>query len=263
MLASLLGGYPALLSMAALLVVQCLLFADGGLLALGANTFNMAVIPCLVVYPLLFRPIVRGGLSHRRVTVAALVSALVALEMGALCVTLQTLASGVTELPFATFGALMLAVHLAIGAAEGLATAALLNFVLKVRPELLAAAITEGDATAALHPSLGKLTLVGAVLALLVAGGLSRTASGDPDGLEWSIERAAEGVELEDTGEVHSASDAAQDKSAPLADYQLPSGGGTGAAGIIGSAITCALVFAVGTLLSALRKRHHQSPERH
>ena len=49
LLAGMLGGYPALLALAAVLVIQCLFFADGGLLALGANIFNMGVIPCLVV----------------------------------------------------------------------------------------------------------------------------------------------------------------------------------------------------------------------
>ena len=262
LLASLLGAYPALLSMAAVLVVQCLLFADGGLLALGANTFNMAVIPCLVVYPLLFCPIVRGGLSHRRLTLAAVVSAVVSLEAGALCVTLQTLASGVTELPFATFAGLMLSIHLAIGAIEGLATAALLNFVAKVRPELLSAPIAAGGPSPAKRPSSGKLIAVVAALAVVTAGALSRAASSNPDGLEWSVERTAGTSELEGTSDVHAASQAAQEKTALLPDYTLPSGRGTGTAGVIGAAITCALALAAGGIISAVRQRRQHKTTR-
>ncbi len=53
LLAMLLGEFPALLTIASVLVIQCLIFADGGLLALGANIFNMGVIPCLIVFPII------------------------------------------------------------------------------------------------------------------------------------------------------------------------------------------------------------------
>ena len=254
LLAALLGSYPALLSVAAVLVVQCLLFADGGLLALGANVFNMGVIPCLVVYPLLFCPIVRRGLCHRRLTLAAVLSAVVSLELGAFCVTLQTLASGVTELPFATFIALMLPIHLAIGLVEGLATAALLNFVLKVRPELLAEGLAEGEASSAKRPALGIIA-VGAGLAVLVAGGVSLAASSKPDGLEWSMEHAAGTAELERSTEVHQAAQTVQQKTALLPDYELPNGEGTGAAGVVGAALTCALALGAGVAVSSIKRR--------
>ncbi|MDE5963686.1 MAG: energy-coupling factor ABC transporter permease, partial [Alistipes sp.] len=57
LLAALLGPWAALLTLASVLILQCLLFADGGLLALGCNLFNMAVLSCLVAYPLIFPPI--------------------------------------------------------------------------------------------------------------------------------------------------------------------------------------------------------------
>ena len=63
LLAGLLGGTPAVVTLTAVLLIQCLLFADGGLLALGANIFNMGVIPCLFVCPLIFRPIFRKGVT--------------------------------------------------------------------------------------------------------------------------------------------------------------------------------------------------------
>jgi len=61
LLAILLGPHAAFLSMASVLVVQGLFFADGGLLAMGANIFNMGFLPCYVVYPLLYRPLAAAG----------------------------------------------------------------------------------------------------------------------------------------------------------------------------------------------------------
>jgi cobalt/nickel transport system permease protein len=58
-LSAVLGGPAALISITAVLIIQALFFADGGLLALGCNIFNMGVIPCLITYPLLFRPMFR------------------------------------------------------------------------------------------------------------------------------------------------------------------------------------------------------------
>ena len=139
LLAAMLGGFPALLSLAAVLIIQCLFFADGGLLALGCNIFNIGVIPCLLVYPLIFKPIVKKGLTYRRITVASIVSVVAGLQIGAFGVVLQTLASGVTQLPFGTFAALMQPIHLAIGLIEGVITAAIVCFVYKcARKSLIA-----------------------------------------------------------------------------------------------------------------------------
>lgn len=137
LLVGLLGGTPAVVTLTAVLLIQCLFFADGGLLALGANIFNMGVIPCLFVCPLIFRPILRKGVTHKRIMIASVVSCVVGLQLGAFCVVLQTLTSGVTELPFHTFVLLMQPIHLAIGFVEGIITAGILNFVYQMRPEIL------------------------------------------------------------------------------------------------------------------------------
>lgn len=137
LLVGLLGGTPAVVTLTAVLLIQCLFFADGGLLALGANIFNMGVIPCLFVCPLIFRPILRKGVTHKRIMIASVVSCVVGLQLGAFCVVLQTLTSGVTELPFHTFVLLIQPIHLAIGFVEGIITAGILNFVYQMRPEIL------------------------------------------------------------------------------------------------------------------------------
>ena len=139
-LAILLGPYAGFLVMAAILAVQALFFADGGLLALGCNIFNMGVIPCLVIYPLLYRPLIKKGLNPKRITLASILSVVIGLQLGAFGVVLETMASGVAALPFSTFALLMQPIHLAIGLVEGMVTAAVLCFVYKMRPEILESA---------------------------------------------------------------------------------------------------------------------------
>lgn len=272
LLAGMLGGCPALLTIAAVLIIQCLFFADGGLLALGANIFNMGVIPCLVIYPLIFRPMMkwaaRGGsgqrLSSSRMTAATVISAVVGLQLGAFCVVLETTASGVTSLPFSTFVLLMQPIHLAIGIVEGIITAAVFTYVNSSRPEILRSAIGEGAAQAAGadHVSMKKTVCVLAVLALLVGGGLSLFASAYPDGLEWSMEKVAGTAELEANDSAHSAAQAVQDKTSILPDYDFAGGtadgahvSGTSVSGIVGAAMTCVLAGAAGGIIVLVKRR--------
>jgi cobalt/nickel transport system permease protein len=262
LLAILLGPHAGLIVIASVLAVQALFFSDGGLLALGANIFNLGVLPCYLAYPLLYRPIAGAGASPRRMAVAAVVAAVVGLQLGALGVVLQTVGSGITSLPFAAFAALMLPIHLAIGIVEGLATAAVVLFVLRARPDLLAGAA--GDATS---PSLKPLLAAFGVAAVLIGGALTWFASAQPDGLEWSVERTAGTAELEarDDG-IHATLARLQQRLAVLPDYALPSAAakdehavwpdvdaGTSLAGVVGGVATLVLVAAVGLLLRRRR----------
>lgn len=261
LLAGLLGGTPAVVTLTAVLLIQCLFFADGGLLALGANIFNMGVIPCLFVCPLIFRPILRKGVTHKRIMIASVVSCVVGLQLGAFCVVLQTLASGVTELPFHTFVLLMQPIHLAIGFVEGIVTAGILNFVYQMRPEILTDVldrqVLSDDGKAYKEESAGdragsmsakKVILIFAVLAILVGGGLSLYASANPDGLEWSVEKTAGAAELKEEGAVQKVLGGIQQKIAILPDYDFKNGRGKGTsfAGVVGAGITCLLIGAAG-----------------
>lgn len=126
--------------MASVLVVQALLFADGGLLALGCNIINMGLLPALVCHPLLYRRMAPPDAAPRRVLLACVVSAVAALHLGAFAVVLETVLSGRAALPLARFALLMQPIHLAIGLVEGLATAAVVAFVRQARPEVLVTA---------------------------------------------------------------------------------------------------------------------------
>ena len=260
LLAGLLGGGPALLTIASVLLIQCLFFADGGLLALGANIFNMGVIPCMIIYPLLFRPMIRKY-GERRMTLITILSCVLGLELGALCVVIETLVSGITELPAGVFIGLMLPIHLAIGAVEGVITAAVFACVKQTRPELLMetalGGVSDAGTAASPAPALKKTVVLLAVLAALTGGGLSLLASGYPDGLEWSMEKTAGTAELERNGAVHDAAAAFQEASAVLPDYDFKAGEGTGtsASGIIGGLMTCALAGAAGLAVVLIKRQ--------
>lgn len=132
--------------MIVILTIQCLFFADGGLLALGANVWNMAFYGCFVGYFLIYRPLMRSRCFARRgeraanrlkITLASVLGCVLTLQLGAFSVVLETTLSGITDLPFGAFCAIMQPIHLAIGLIEGLITAAVLLFLYEARPELL------------------------------------------------------------------------------------------------------------------------------
>ncbi len=216
-LAALLGPAPAFLAMASILTVQALFFADGGLLALGCNIFNLGFFPAFVAYPLIFRPLAGTSPSPLRLSIASVAAAVLGLQLGVLGVIIQTVASGVSDLSFTSFAALMLPVHLAIGVVEGLVTAAVVSFVWKARPEVLQYAAAgrslKGVSTAKV---LGGL----AAAALLIGGTLSWFASTNPDGLEWAIGKVTGREEAASPGGgIHGALEDFQEKTAVLPDY--------------------------------------------
>ncbi len=259
LLAALLGGYPSLLTISAVLIIQCLFFADGGLLALGCNIFNMGVIPCLLIYPLIFKPLTKKGFTIKNLGIASVLSVVVGLQLGAFGVVLETLASGITELPFSAFLMMMQPIHLAIGVVEGVITSAVLCFVYKMRPEILDS--TRVRAKIAAGVSIKKTAGILLVVTLLVAGGLSLFASAYPDGLEWSMEKVAGTAELETKGGIFDGFATAQESTAFMPDYDYASApedgssSGTTVAGIIGSAMTFVLAGAAGLVISRVKKR--------
>ncbi len=216
-LAILLGPYAAFLTMASVLFIQALFFADGGLLALGCNIFNLGFFPCFVAYPLIYKPIVAGRPSDGRLFAAATLAAIVALQLGALSVVLQTVLSGLSELPFDTFVWFMQPIHLAIGLVEGLATTAVVIFVWKARPEIIQAA---GVDVAVGNRSYRNVLIVLLVATVVTGGILSWFASSRPDGLEWSIFKTSGTGELAGSRKtIPTTLEKIQEKTAILPEY--------------------------------------------
>jgi len=214
-LSILLGPYSAFLVMASVLTVQALFFADGGLLALGCNVLNMGFFTCFLAYPLIYKKIAGGSLDKKRVMLGATIAAVIGLQFGAFGVVLETVSSGISELPFKTFVMVMQPIHLEIGVVEGLATSSVVMLVMKARPEILAAAAVR----APIGVSVKKTVLGLAAAAVLTGAALSWFASGNPDGLEWAMLGTSGKEELHSNGKIHGLLASLQAKTAFLPDY--------------------------------------------
>jgi cobalt/nickel transport system permease protein len=277
LLAILLGPHAGFLTMASILLIQALIFGDGGLLAFGCNVFNLGFFTCFVAYPLIYKWFTRKETSPKKIFIASIVSSIVGLQMGAFSVVLETVISGNTSLTFQTFVLLMQPIHLAIGVVEGLVTASVVTFVWKARPEIIE--------NAAIGKSLGNISikkvLTGLVVAVIIVGGaLSWFASSNPDGLEWSMEKTAGTAELEASDGIHKTLSDIQSKTALLPDYSFkqensekveePVGkaseeawpavsAGTSVSGIAGGIMTLTLVAFIGLIISVVKRRKNRA----
>ncbi|MGL5682163.1 MAG: energy-coupling factor ABC transporter permease [Marinifilaceae bacterium] len=287
LLAAVLGPWAGFITLASVLVVQCLFFADGGILTLGCNIFNMGALVCLVAFPLIFAPIIRKGFSYSRIMWASVLACVIGLELGALSVTLETEASGITALPIGKFLLFMLPIHVAIGLVEGFATSAVIYFIYKYKPTLLvnyseSNEFDDGNITEKkTHGSYRRALWTIGVLALLIGGGVSWFASTHPDGLEWSLFNMT-GKETPDLAEsrAHDVAARIQDKLSFMPDYSFKSheelvaentddvveaeteteewgtpNAGTTLAGIAGGGIIVVLAIIIGVISSQRRKR--------
>lgn len=256
LLAAILGPFPSLIAITAVLLIQCLLFADGGLLALGCNIFNMGVIPCLVVYPLIYRAFMKKSMDKKRITIASVISVVMGLQLGAFGVVLETLISGITALPFGTFAVLMQPIHLVIGLVEGIVTALVLCFIYNIRPEILNDYNTEAKKF-----SVKKTVIILVIITLVTGGILSMFASSYPDGLEWSIAGVTGQEEIEaGSSSAYGTAENIQKTTALMPDYDYNnavdegSATGTSVSGILGGAIVFVLAAAAGLIITKFKK---------
>ncbi|MGB7595679.1 MAG: energy-coupling factor ABC transporter permease [Erysipelotrichaceae bacterium] len=258
LLAAMLGGYPALMTIAAVLSIQSLFFADGGLLALGANIFNLGVIPCLIVYPLIFKPLIKKGINKKSLTIASIIAVIVALQLGALGVVVETVLSQISMLPMITFAMMMQPIHLAIGLVEGLVTAGILVFVFSMRPEILES--SSQDTIIKRSASLKKVLTILLIGTLLLGGVVSIFASTNPDGLEWSITKVTGVSEIQAKDFVHTLSSSIQKITAFMPKYNHGSNtsgsiNNTTVAGLVGSGLTFLVAGSIGLAITKAKKK--------
>jgi cobalt/nickel transport system permease protein len=222
--AVLLGPSAAVLVMTCVLLVQCLMFADGGLMALGANVFNMGIVSVVGGY-FVFRGTKRlVRMDEPRATVfAAAFAGWFGTVLASLACAGQLALSG--TVPWGLAFPAMANVHILIGVGEGLATGLITLAVLRARPELVSGGL-EASRTGA-----RGFVGYGLVLSLGLAVFVAPFACPWPDGLE-SVARAL--------GFEHRATPSPV--PAAMADYRLP---------FIGSAATAtALAGLVGTVVA-------------
>jgi cobalt/nickel transport system permease protein len=268
--AILVGPFTGVLCIAVVLLMQGILFADGGLTALGVNITVMGVVTVLVAYGV-FRGLVKIlPRTRRSVTAASFVAALVSVPAAAAAFTLLYAVGGLTEVPIGSVLTAMVGVHVLIGIGEAMITMLTVGAVIAVRPDLVYGArglsaplkLRVGgelvDAPAAAGPapaaarSPRRLWLGGLVTSLVLAGFVSFYASADPDGLE----KVAADKGIDRTVEEHAAADS------PLADYGVKDVSDArlsgGLAGVIGVGATVALGSGV---FYVVRRRRSEAAE--
>ncbi|MCA6093909.1 energy-coupling factor ABC transporter permease [Streptomyces sp. SCA3-4] len=267
--AILVGPYTGMLCISVVLLMQSVLFADGGLTALGVNVTDMAVVTTLVSYGL-FRLLVTV-LPRRRpsVTAAAFVAALVSVPAAAVAFTGLYALGGTTDVPLGKVFTAMVGVHVLIGVGEAVITALTVGAVIAVRPDLVYGArglrrplelrtpdgtVTVPQAAPAPARSARPVAVAGLVAALALAGFVSYYASTSPDGLE----KVAHDKGLDSKEEEHAA------KDSPLADYQVKDVGDErvsgGLAGVIGVGATLAAGTGVFVVVRKRRSRTAATP---
>lgn len=253
--AILVGPWTGVLCIAVVLLMQGILFADGGLTALGVNITVMGVVTVVVAYALFRGLVLLLPRTRASVTAASFVAALVSVPAAAAAFTLVYAIGGTTDVPVPKVLTAMVGVHVLIGIGEAVITMLTVGAVLAVRPDLVygargltaplklrvggelvdAAPAATPPATPARSPR--KLWIGGVVTALVLAGFVSFYASASPDGLE----KVAADKGIDSKVEDHAAA------GSPLADYgvkgiEAPRLSG-GLAGVIGVGAT----LAVGT----------------
>ncbi|MEV4229620.1 energy-coupling factor ABC transporter permease [Streptomyces bobili] len=265
--AILVGPFTGVLCVSVVLLMQGILFADGGLTALGVNITNMAVVTTVVAYAV-FRGLLKVlPRTSRSVTAASFVAALLSVPAAALAFTLMYAVGGTTDVAIGKVATAMVGVHVLIGIGEATITALTVGAVIAVRPDLVYGArglrqklrlrvhgelvdvpAAEGARTAPVAARTSRRTLwvTGLVTSLVLAGFVSFYASSSPDGLE----KVAADKGIDKKTEEHAVSDS------PLADYGVKdvtdarlSGG---LAGVIGVGVT---VVAGSTVFWAVRRR--------
>lgn len=274
---ALVGPWTALLTLSCVLLVQALVFADGGVTALGTNIVLLAVVPVLVS-ALVSRAVLAAGRGRRSALIpGAAAAALLSVPVSALVFSGLYAAGGRVEVPLGLLVGSMTGVHLLIGIGEALITSAVLASVMAARPDLVhlwrgraepvqlrvtdAHGVTrtvtadphdpaEQDRTmpgrdASVAPRRRSTVLVGLGVAAILAGGVSLLASGSPDGLE----KVALSLGFD------SAASESFVAGSPLADYGLAGAGqwGNSVAGLAGVVLTLGLTLLVVGVSSRIR----------
>jgi cobalt/nickel transport system permease protein len=260
LLAILLGPHAAFLTLASVLTVQALFFADGGLLALGCNIFNLGFIPCYICYPLIYKTIVSEKPEHKRIVTGSVLAAVIALQFGSFAVVLQTYFSNITSLPFTSFLLMMQPIHLPIGLVEGIATAGIVSFIWKARPETFEDVANDQSSS---RLSIKNMVISLLLVAFFIGGGLTWISSGQPDGLEWSIENVAGNSKLAPVDKFQETFKTLQNKTSFLPDYNFKGNEhtasfessssklntGTTVSGIVGGLLVLSCSILIGFLL--------------
>ncbi|MFJ5937812.1 energy-coupling factor ABC transporter permease [Streptomyces sp. NPDC093071] len=269
--AILVGPWTGVLCISVVLLMQGVLFADGGLTALGVNIDVMGVVTVVVAYALFRGLVLVLPRTRRSVTAASFVAALVSVPAAAVAFTLVYAVGGTTDVPVGKVLTAMAGVHVLIGIGEAVITMLTVGAVLAVRPDLVYGArgltaplklrvdgeLVDAAPAAPAAPAQGspkKLWIGGVVTALVLAGFVSFYASASPDGLEKVA--ADQGIDAKAEEYEHATADS------PLADYGVRGVDAERLSGGLAGVIGVGTTLAVGTgVFLVVRRRRPAAPE--
>jgi cobalt/nickel transport system permease protein len=230
-----LGPWAGAVVVGAVLIVQCLLFSDGGVTALGANFLNMGLIGAVGGYAI-YAPIRQAIGGKAGVLLGAMAAAWLSTILTAGAFAAELALSG-RAADFPRILGWMTMVHAAIGVGEAIITGLVLRFVLLARPDLI---YEPAEGAPSRLRRTGQVAVVGLAVALAIAVVLGPLASDAPDGLEFVGQRLG-----------FLPGESRPVLSAPIPDYNMPGltahvGLATAAAGLVGTLV----VFATGLVLA-------------
>ena len=251
LVAILLGPFAGAIVISSVVIIQCLVFQDGGLLAIGCNLLNMAIVPSFLGF-YIYKTILGNSTKPVKIYSASVTACIISLTASALLVPIQAGLSGVLTIPVGTFMLTMAGVHLILGIIEGVITAGVVVYLKKVRPALLEN--KNADHTA----GRGTFYIACGICIILITMVLIHFASEKPDGLEWSYNERPDQPEFKsiiaNDSKVVETVEAMQTKYTPLPDYDIRPTQKAGMIGpewksfvaVIGSAITMVVIWLVG-----------------
>ncbi len=235
----LLGPWAAILVMTTVVGVQALIFQDGGLLALGANLFNMGIVGVAVSY-MAYRTVYKlSGGQKWGIFAGGFLAAWLSIEVAALAVALQLAASGTSPANIAVPA--MAGIHALIGIGEGLITLGALSFIYATRRDLV-----EAEAAGSVG---GAVVWVGGLAVAVALAVASPLASAHPDGLEWVAEQ--KGFLEVAQGPLYSL----------IPDYILPGISSEALATILAGILGTLVVFGVALAVAYTRRSQQASSQ--
>ena len=260
LLAIILGPYAAVIVMSSVVIVQCLIFQDGGIIALGCNLINMAILPPII------GSFIYGLCKDRTSTyISSIIACTLTLTLSSSFVAIEAAASGVLVIPFTTFLITLLIVHAVIGVIEGVITAAVLLYIRQVRPDVIK---NNADGSAKLSTAVFCVTIL--IATLIIGTWISHYASDKPDGLEWSYAERPDQPEfapaISNDNAIIAKADDLQDRISIFPDYTIRSAQISSAsrakawqsfAAVIGSIMTMALVYLLSRIAGKRKTDSH------
>ena len=173
-----LGPRLGLICLSVVVIIQSLLFADGGLSALGVNVLNMAIVTSATSWFIVKNWIKFIGKNKTSIVSVSVLAGILSVVFSSIAFTIQYAIGGTISIPVGTVLLAMVTTHFIIGFGEGIITAFIITLLIRVRPDLIYAYERSDENTT-------KVSFYGLfIILILLLSLVTPFASSSPDGLE-------------------------------------------------------------------------------